>query len=164
MSDTEKETGYIYIKVKVVGGELPGTTIVQKIGPLGLPPKVVGEDVRKATADFKGIKLQVRLAIKDRKARVDVFPGTSALILKALNEPPRDRKKVKNVLHQGSITMIDVINIARTKSVNSQSKTLSGVVKEVLGTCVSIGCRIDGKMPKDVISDIQSGEMILPSK
>ena len=35
------------------------------------------------------------------------------LILKALKEPARDRKKTKNVLHNGKITMDQVIEIAK---------------------------------------------------
>ncbi|CAG0892078.1 unnamed protein product [Darwinula stevensoni] len=103
------------IKREVIGDELPGTALVQKIGPMGMPPMVVGEDIHKATSDYKSLKVHVRLAIKDRKATVEVVPSTSTLILKALRESPRDRKKVKNAVHHGSITMTDVVDIARKK-------------------------------------------------
>lgn len=159
-----KDGEYTYIKLKIVGGEIPGTSLVQKIGPMGIPPKVVGEDCKKMTESFKSIKVCVILKIKDRKAEVSVSPGTSSLILKALREGPRDRKKVKNVTHHGSITMTDVIDIARIKAPTSCAKNLSGVVKEILGTCVSIGCKIEGKTPKEVIKEINEGELILPVK
>lgn len=155
---------YKYVNLKVTGGEPPGTTLVQKIGPMGIPPKVVGEDIKKATSEFKSLKVHVRLAIKDRKAQVEVIPSTATLILKALREPPRDRKKVKNIVHNGNISMTDVINIARTKSEKSKSARFEGIVMEVLGTCVSIGCRVDDKSPKDLISDIKQGEIKLPAQ
>ena len=41
------------------------------------------------------------------------------LILKALKEPARDRKKTKNVLHNGKITMDQVIDIAKKMSPKS---------------------------------------------
>lgn len=155
---------YKYVKLKVVGGELPGTTLVQKIGPMGIPPKIVGEDIRKATSEYQSLRVHVRLAIKDRKATVEVIPSTATLILKALREPPRDRKKVKNIVHHGSVMMTDIVEIARKKAGRSGASKFEGIVKEILGTCVSIGCRIEGRSPKDVIKDINEGSIRLPSQ
>lgn len=41
----------------------------------------------------------------------------------------------------------------------SYSKTLAGTVKEVLGTAFSVGCQVDGKSPKVVQEQIDSGEV-----
>merc|ERR1712174_194021 len=71
------------------------------IGPLGLSPKKVGDDICKATGDWKGLKITVKLTIQNRQAQVSVVPSTSSLVIKALKEPPRDRKKVKNIKHNG---------------------------------------------------------------
>lgn len=160
----QKEEGIKYVYLRCVGGEVPGATLAQKVGPLGIPAKVVGEDIKKATMDYKSLKINVRLAIKDRKATIEVLPSTATLILKALNEPPRDRKKEKNITHEGSITMVDVIEIARKIKEKSLSNAFEGTVKEVLGTCVSIGCKIEGRSPKDVISEIKSGDLRLPTE
>ena len=81
------------------------------------------------------------------------------LILKALKEPPRDRKKTKNVVHNGKITMDQVIDIAKKMRVKSYAAEFAGTVKEVLGTAVSVGCTIDGKNPKDVQAAIDAGEI-----
>ena len=67
------------------------------------------------------------------------------LYLQALKEPPRDRKKVKNIKHNGNITMDDIINAARVMRPRSNSRYLSGVMKEILGTAQSVGCTIDGQ-------------------
>ena len=67
-----------------------------KIGPLGLSPKKVGEDIAKASQDWKGLRITVQLTIQNRQAKIDVVPTASSLVIKALKEPPRDRKKVKN--------------------------------------------------------------------
>jgi len=37
-----------------------------------------------------------------------------------------------------------------------------GTVKEVLGTCVSVGCTIDGSHPTDVQKKIDLGEIEVP--
>ena len=54
--------------------------------------------------------------------------------MQALKEPPRDRKKVKNIKHNGNITMDDIINAARVMRPRSNSRYLSGVMKEIFGT------------------------------
>lgn len=59
-------------------------------------PKKVGDDIAKATKDWKGLKVTVQLEIQNRKATAKVVPSAAALIIKALKEPPRDRKKEKN--------------------------------------------------------------------
>ena len=65
------------------------------------------------------------------------------------------------VKHSGSITFDDVLNIARTMRPRSMAKDLSGTVKEILGTAQSVGCKVDGRHPHDVIEDIQSGEIVV---
>ena len=43
--------------------------------------------------DWKGMNVTVKLTIINRQATVELVPSASALIVKALNEPTRDRKK-----------------------------------------------------------------------
>merc|ERR1711874_190482 len=76
---------------------------------------------------------------------VSVVPSAAALIIKALKEPPRDRKKVKNVKHNGNITMDDIYEAARIMRPRSMAREFSGVCKEILGTAQSVGCTVDGR-------------------
>jgi hypothetical protein len=80
----------------VTGGEVgAASSLAPKIGPLGLSPKKVGEDIAKDTAkDWKGLRITVKLTVQNRQAKVSVVPSAAALVIKALKEPPRDRKKV----------------------------------------------------------------------
>lgn len=39
------------------------------------------------------------------------------------------------------------------------AKDLKGTVKEILGTAFSTGCQVDGRSPKAVSDDIESGEI-----
>lgn len=41
----------------------------------------------------------------------------------------------------------------------SLAKDLKGTVKEILGTAFSVGCQVDGKSPKEISDDIESGEI-----
>lgn len=157
-------TEYKIVFVKVVGGELPGPALAQKIGPLGVPVKLVAEEIKKLTMEYKGSRLLVEIKVKDRKATVTPAPSTSVLIIKALKEPPRDRKKEKSILHNGSIRMTDVIEIARQQMAVSKAKCLKNMVKSVLGTCLSVGCNVEGKSPKVVTKEIHDEMIKIPEK
>lgn len=101
----------------------------------------------------------MKLTIQNRQAAVSVVPSASSLVIKALKEPPRDRKKEKNIKHSKSIPLDEIISIARTMRFKSLAKDLAGTVKEVLGTAYSVGCQVDGKSPKDVSDSIASGDV-----
>jgi large subunit ribosomal protein L12e len=172
------------IHLRATGGEVGASSaLAPKIGPLGLSPKStfpqahgtpsqtdinkrteVGEDIAKATGDWKGLRVTVKLTIQNRQAAVSVVPSASSLVIKALKEPPRDRKKEKNIKHTKSIPLDEIINIARTMRFKSMSKDLKGTVKEILGTAFSTGCQVDGRSPKDISDDIESGEIEIPEE
>ena len=103
----------------------------------------------------------MKLRIQNRQATVSVVPSASSLVIRALKEPPRDRKKEKNIKHTKSIPLDEIIKIARTmrEADKSLAKNLRGTVKEILGTAFSVGCQVDGRSPKDVGDDVESGEV-----
>lgn len=51
--------------------------------------------------------------------------------------------------------MTDVIGIARIMRPRSMSRELSGTIREILGTCQSVGCTVDGESPHDLIDKVQ---------
>uniref|UniRef100_A0A5F7ZAE3 Large ribosomal subunit protein uL11 N-terminal domain-containing protein n=1 Tax=Macaca mulatta TaxID=9544 RepID=A0A5F7ZAE3_MACMU len=82
------------VYLRCTGGEVGATSaLAPKIGPLGLSPKKVGDDIAKATGDWKGLRITVKLTIQNRQAQIEVVPSASALIIKALQKPPRDRNR-----------------------------------------------------------------------
>lgn len=145
-------------------------------------PKKVGEDIQKATMEWKGIRVMVRLSVINRvvssficlnkvwllifhfQATPTIIPTASALILRELKEPPRDRKKVKNIKHSGNITLDAVIAISRIMRQKSMAKKLVGTVKEILGSCFSIGCTVNGKSPHDIQAEIDAGTITIPDE
>lgn len=151
--------------MRTTGGEVaPASALAPKIGPLGLSPKKVGEDIMKATKDWKGLNVTVKLTVVNRQATVSMIPSSSSLVMKALNEPYRDRKKVKNIVHNGNLTLDQVIDIARQMHERSMSKKLAGTVKQILGTCNSIGCTVNGESPRDIQAGIDDGEIEIPEE
>ena len=64
-----------YVIMRAVGGEVgSASSLAPKIGPLGLSPKKVGEDIQKATMDWKGMNVTVKLTIINRQATVEMIP------------------------------------------------------------------------------------------
>ena len=144
--------------MKAVGGEAgAASSLAPKVGPLGLSPKKVGDDIAKASKDWKGLRVTVQLTVKNRQATAEVIPSAGALVVKALKEPARDRKKTKNVKHNGNLEMKSVIEIAKQMRHRSGARNLSGTVKEILGTCCAVGCTVNGKHPRDVQQEITDG-------
>lgn len=57
--------------LRVVGGEVGATSaLAPKIGPLGLSPKKIGDDICKATTEWKGLKITVCLTIQNRQVNI----------------------------------------------------------------------------------------------
>lgn len=100
-----------------------------------------------------------KLSVLNRQATVTVTPSAASMIIRALKEPPRDRKKVKDVPHDGNISFEQVLDIAKKCRARSIAKHMSGTVKEVLGTAQSVGCTVDGQPPHDIIEQIKDGSM-----
>merc|ERR1740138_20095 len=143
-----------YVILRAVGGEIGAAS--------ALSPKKVGEDIQKATMDWKGQNVTVKLTIVNRQATAEVVPSASALLIKCLKEAPRDRKKVKNIKHDGNITLDELIDVAKKMRARSMARHLSGTVKEMLGTARSLGCTINGDTPEEVLEAINNGDIEIP--
>lgn len=127
-----------------------------------MPAKKVQEDIAKATIEYKGLRIGVKLLVQNRQATIELMPSTATLIIKSLKEPPRDRKKEKNIKHHGSLSIEQIIAVARQVRGRSFAKDLKGTVREVLGTCSSMGCRVEGLSAHDISAKIKSGEIAVP--
>ena len=150
------------VYMKVVGGEVTSAAaLAPKCGPIGLPPKKVGEDIQKATSKWRGVKIEIEIAVQNRQCTVKVLPTAAPLLIEALKEGGRDRKKVKNVTHTGNIKLDDVVRIAKTmrEANKSMAVEFEGTVLEIIGTAISLGCTIDGKSPKDITAGIKAAEI-----
>ena len=71
---------------------------------------MVGEQIKKATMDWMGMKVTVKLVVINRQATVSVVPSAASLLIRALNDPT-------NKEHDGNITLQDVIDTAKVCSV-----------------------------------------------
>jgi len=156
--DTEMK----FVTLKVVGGEPPSNAILSaKLSPYGCNPKKAGEEISKQTKEYTNIRIYVKLSIQSREIKaVEMLPTCSALIIKDLKEPIRQRRKNKGAVykHTGNLTMEQVKNIAKKMKEKTLSREFKGTVKEVLGSCLAVGITVDGKNPKEVTVEVENGQ------
>jgi len=147
------------VETLVDGGKASaGPPLGPALGPLGVNIGKIIEEINKKTKDFEGMKVPVKIIV-DEKKKFEITvgtPPTSSLILKELNLEKGSRKPGSEVV--GDISIEKVLKIARMKREGMLSENIEGNVKEVLGTCLSIGVSVDGKNPKQVIKEIEEGK------
>jgi len=151
------------VEVLVTGGRAtPGPPLGPAIGPLGLNVKQVVDEINKKTKEFEGLAVPVKIIVKeDRTFEIEVgVPPVSALIKRELGiEKGAHKTKHETV---GNLTMEQVIKIAKMKKKQMLAYSLKSAVKEVLGTCVSMGITVEGKHPREVIREINEGKIEIP--
>ena len=154
------------IKINLRGGEKCSLgkldSKIGKTGHYGLSLTKLSNDIAEATQDWRGLKVKVYVTLQNKQANITVIPTTSSMIIKALNNPPRSQQK-GHVMHEGTISLKEVINIARAKRHSSKAAHLSGTVKEVLGTIQSLGpsVLVDGMTPKVIIDQINDKDIMI---
>src|SRR3989338_7948366 len=131
----------------------------QKFGPLGINVQAILNDVNKKTENFKGIKVPVKIHVEtsDKSYEIEVgSPPTSELIKKE-NELEKG-SGTPNSLKAGYLSIEQVIKIAKMKKDSLLVYNLKSAVKNVVGSCVSVGILIEGKEPKEIMKMIDNKE------
>ncbi len=143
----------------VSGGQATaGPPLGPALGPLGLNVLAVVKRINELTGPYAGMKVPVTVSVDTETKEFDVSVGTptvSALIVKELGiEKGSGTPKAQKV---GNLTFEQLVRVTKLKQSQLLSKTFKGAVKEVVGTCVSIGITIDEKEPKDIQVAIDEG-------
>ena len=147
------------VEALINGGEATaGPPLGPALGPLGVNVLMIVNKINELTKAYAGMKVPVKVIVDvDTKSfEVEIgTPTTSALIVKELKiEKGSATAKTQKA---GDMTLDQAIRIAQMKISGSYSKSLKSCVKEVVGTCVSMGITVEGKEPKEVISEIEKG-------
>lgn len=143
----------------VEGGKAtPGPPLGPALGPLGVDTPAIIAKINEKTKDFAGMKVPVRITVdtKTKEWKIEIGSPPTAEIIK--KEAGIQKGAATREAPSGDIAFDKVVKIAKQKSTNSFGKDFKAVVKEVVGTCVSMGITIDGKPPKDVIKEINKGK------
>ena len=142
----------------VEGGKATaGPPLGPALGPLGINAGQVVAKINEATKDFQGMKVPVKVIVntETKEFRVEVGSPPTAEIIK--KEIGIEKGAGTREAPAGDVSLEKLVKVAKTKS-NSLGKDLKNSLKEVVGTCVSMGVTVNGKNPKEVIKEIDRGE------
>ena len=164
--------GKISIKALVDGGKASaGPPLGPTLAQNKLNVKEVIEKINEKTKDFSGMQVPVEVVADTETKEITVKVGTppiSAMIKKELKLeklaktawtlPPAKEGEAAPVEFKESIEFDKLVKIAKGKMDSLGTKDIKNAVKQVVGTCVSCGVRIDGKHPKEVLKEIKEGK------
>ena len=144
----------------VQGGKATaGPPIGSSLGPLGLNVLAVVEKINEVTAEFMGMRVPVEITVNTDTKEFWVKVGTpsvAALIVKEAGVEKGSANPGKEYV--GDLSMEAVAKIAKVKMADLRAKSLKSAAKQVVGTCASMGIKVDGKEPKEVIKEIDQGK------
>lgn len=148
------------ISALVTGGEASaGPPLGPALGPMGINVLQVVNTINDKTKDFPGMKVPVKVEVdpETKKFTVEVgVPPTAALISKEAGVAKGSG--ASGTVVAGNISIESAIKIAKMKIDSSYAKDIKGALKEVIGTCLSLGMQVENKPPKDVYNDIKAGK------
>jgi large subunit ribosomal protein L11 len=148
------------ISALVTGGEASaGPPLGPSLGPMGLNVLQVVNTINEKTKDFPGMKVPVKVEVDSETKQFTIevgIPPTAALVLKEAGVSKGSGTAGTDYV--GNISMDGVIKIAKMKLESSYSADNQGAVKEVIGSCVSIGMKVENKPAKEVFIEISSGK------
>jgi len=134
------------VEALVSGGQATaGPPLGPALGPLGLNVLVIVNKINEETKSYAGMKVPVKVVVDPETKEFEVtvgIPTTAALIVKEAGIP------------KGS----GILNIAEVKRRSLLAGSLKAAVKEIVGTCVSMGVTVDQKDAKTVLHEIDEGK------
>lgn len=148
------------ISALVSGGEASaGPPLGPALGPMGVNVLQVVNMINDKTKDFPGMKVPVKVEVdsESKKFTVEVgIPPTAALVSKEAGITKGSGAAGTNFA--GNITMASAVKIAKMKIDRSYAKDLKNAVKEVIGSCVSSGVKVEEKPAKELFAEISAGK------
>jgi len=129
------------------------------LGPTGVNIGQVVAEINKKTADLKGMQVPVKVTVDSSTREFTIEIGTppaAALIKKEAGI----QKGAANPLTDkvADLAIEQVIKIAKTKEDSLLGADLKGRVREIVGTCQSMGVMVEGMDAQDALKAIAEGK------
>ena len=144
----------------VTGGQASaGPPLGPALGPMGVNIMEVIKAINEKTKDFEGMKVPVTVTVypDTKKWEVEVgIPSAAALVLK--DAGIQKGSGTSGTDWVGDIGIDSIVKVAKTKLELSYASSLKSVAKEIIGTCLCLGIKIEGKTPKEITAEISQGK------
>src|SRR3989338_10165748 len=148
------------VEALVAGGKATAAPpLGPALGPLGINIGQVIADINKKTALFDGMQVPVKIKVDMDTKKFDISVGTppaSSLILKEAGiEKGSGNPKTDKV---ADILIEQIIKVAKMKETVLLGNDLKEKVKEIIGTCNSMGILVEGKPAVEAIKEVNEGK------
>ena len=141
------------------GGASAGPPLGPALGPLGVNIMEVIKAINDKTKDFEGMKVPVTVSVDPDTKKWDIevgIPSAAALILKEAGI--QKGSGTSGTEWVGDVTIDSIVKVANTKLEKSYASSLKSVAKTIIGTCLTLGIKIEGKTPKEITAEINEGK------
>ena len=128
------------------------------LGPTGVNIGQVVADINKKTAAFKGMQVPIKVIVDISNKTYEISVGTppaSALIKKEANVEKGSGNPLQDKI--ADLKIEQIIKVAKMKEDSLMGKTMKDRVKEIIGTCVSMGIMVEGKDAKEATAEVNKG-------
>lgn len=146
-------------RVIVTAGQATGgPPIGPLIGPLGVNIMAVVNKINEMTAGYMGTKIPVEITIDTDTKGFEIKVGmltTTALLLRELTIERGSGRP--NTEPAGDLTFEKLVEIAKLKREGLLASTPRAAVKEILGSCLSMGITVEGRSAKEVQREVDEG-------
>ncbi|QLH08419.1 50S ribosomal protein L11 [Candidatus Nitrosotenuis sp. DW1] len=154
MSDTQS------VSALVTGAQASaGPPLGPALGPLGVNIMEIIQAINDKTKDFEGMKVPVTVNVNTKTKKWEVIvgiPSAAALLLKEAGI--QKGSGTSGSTWVGDIKVESIVKVAKAKLEKSYASSLKSVAKEVVGTCLPLGIKIEGKTPKEFTAEINAGK------
>jgi large subunit ribosomal protein L11 len=148
------------IKTLIEGGKASAAPpLGPALGPLKVNIGQVVADINKKTQDFKGMKVPVEVIvdIETKEYTIEIGTPPSSQLIK--NEVGIEKGSgTPDKEYVAEISLEQIKKVARMKFDSLVANNLNGAVREMAGTCYSLGIKVDGKTPREFIKEVQEGK------
>ena len=141
------------------GAASAGPPLGPALGPLGVNIMEVINAINEKTKDFEGMKVPVTVVVDSdtKKYKIEIgIPSAAALIMKEAGI--QKGSGTSGTEWVGDVTIDAIIKVANTKLEKSYASSLKSVAKTIIGTCLALGVKIEGKTPKEMTLEINEGK------
>ena len=141
------------------GAASAGPPLGPALGPLGVNIMEVINAINDKTKDFEGMKVPVTVIVDGdtKKYEIEIgIPSAAALIMKEAGI--QKGSGTSGTEWVGDVTMDAIVKVASTKLEKSYASSLKSAAKTIVGTCLALGVKVEGKTPKEITVEINDGK------
>ena len=150
----------ITVEVLIEGGKATAAPpLGPALGPTGANIGQVVQDINKKTAAFKGMKVPVKVIVDDKDKSYEIKIGTppaAQLIKKEAGVKSGAGNPLADKV--ADLKIEQIIKVSKMKEDALLGNDTKAMVKEIMGTCQSMGILVEGMIIPDAIKAVNEGK------